>query len=367
VALRPRAKVVPAPPPSAAASPAAPGWLDREAPLGPAAAVAIRRLGRRAAASWPVWVGLALAISAATAVRRLRHPPRYEVTVVLRLAEGGTPGGSQSAGSLATGALRAHVSDLAFSSARLVEVMKRHVSAFPDVVTDPSFAVERLREDIDLGISENDFIEERRPTDPRRSARLAVTFHASDPELAFAVAHDLTDVLVGAELERERRSIARDQAAAAAAQKEATAEMAEAARASAPAAAARLIEGARDRLAAAQRRAATSALEARALAERQAVRFDVVDPGRVPPVDEARISQVTELLLTLLASMLVAALLAGALDPRVIDADDVTALGLSVLGQVPRLPGQLRVRPAAAGRAGGQAGEQVGEDDDARV
>jgi hypothetical protein len=319
----------------AAAEPALPSWAAGETPLWRGSLKQMGRLGRRARASWPIWVLLALVGSVAVTVLRVRRPPVYAVNVVLRLVEGAvTPSGAQ----LSDGALRAQVRDLALSSARLTELMRRHVAAFPQVTTDPTAAVEGIRGSIEMAISDDDFIEDRGPGDPPRQARLTVTFRSLDPELAFAMAHEIADVLVGSAIDRERQEAEREQAAAALVQQQMTAELGRAAIDPDPDSAFRRAETARARLAQANTRGAAAALTARALKERQALRFDIADPGRVPSRQDPRLAWVTSFPITLLLWVLVAGLLAGAFDPRVIVYDDLTALGLALIGEVPPLP-----------------------------
>src|ERR1051325_10574914 len=72
-----------------------PVWTDTEPALWQSSTRALARLGRRARATWPWWLGLALLVGVLVAVWRLRPAPRYEVTTVLRVSEGSLdPSGS---------------------------------------------------------------------------------------------------------------------------------------------------------------------------------------------------------------------------------------------------------------------------------
>jgi hypothetical protein len=333
--------------------------VDGEPPLWRGALKQIGRLGRRARASWPLWVLVALVGSVTVTVMRVRRPPIYAVNVILRLAEGSvTPSGTP----LSEGTLRAQVRDLALSSPRLIELMRHHAAAFPEVITEPVSAVEAIRGSIDITISENDFIEDRYPGDPPRSARLTVTYRALDPELAFTMAHEIADVLIGSAIERQRQEAESEQAAAQLVQKEMTLELGRAALDPDPDSAGRRVAAARARLAQANTRGAAAALTARALKERQALRFEMVDPGRVPPRQNPRLAWLTSFPITLLCWTLAAGLLAGAFDPRVIVQDDLGALGLALIGEVPALPPEQE-RLLAAPEVAADPGEEV----DARV
>jgi hypothetical protein len=65
------------------------------------------------------------------------------------------------------------------------------------------------------------------------------------------------------------------------------------------------------------------------------LRFELVDPGQYPG-DQFRspLSLIVSALLAFPGALLAAALLAGAFDPRVLDSQDLMAMGVVVLGRV---------------------------------
>ena len=67
------------------------------------------------------------------------------------------------------------------------------------------------------------------------------------------------------------------------------------------------------------------------------LRFELVDPGRMPVVAGKR-ALVTGFFATFAALLVAAALLAGAFDPRVLGGDDLEALRIPLLGELPPLP-----------------------------
>jgi hypothetical protein len=106
------------------------------------------------------------------------------------------------------------------------------------------------------------------------------------------------------------------------------------------------LELARARLLRAQQDLAEASISARATTARLALRFDVIDPGRRPPVLSRRAVLGGAFATSLLLGLLALALLAGAFDPRVLDAADLASLGAPVLGRFPALPGARDARAA---------------------
>jgi hypothetical protein len=79
-------------------------------------------------------------------------------------------------------------------------------------------------------------------------------------------------------------------------------------------------------------------LALRAVAERQTLRLNVVSPGRKPERVDRTTTLVTGFVTMLLVMLLLTALLAGAFDPRVLEAEDLVQSGLGLLGRFPALP-----------------------------
>src|SRR5262245_37538154 len=100
-------------------------------------------------------------------------------------------------------ALREYVSEVPFSTPRLIEVAKRHGLYETQMARDPIFAIESMREDIDVQVWRNYFVEDRAALDAGRSARLAISFSAKTPEQSLAVARDLGQLVI--EVEQKAR------------------------------------------------------------------------------------------------------------------------------------------------------------------
>ncbi|HET6146730.1 MAG TPA: hypothetical protein VFH68_04310 [Polyangia bacterium] len=330
-------------------------WFDHEPALGPAGWRAIRRLARRSRASWPLWLGAALLISAGLTARRAWAPTRYEVTTVLRVSEGAL---DASGSNLNGGALRAYVNERAFRSEHLTEIMKRHPEWFGGLAVDPELALIGFRSAMDVSFSENGFVEDRGPGDPPRSARIAVTFRARTPGAAWTIAHELDDLLIGSALAGQRADVEREAAAAADSLRRAQDDLSRAVLDD-PTGNDPRVRAARERWRKAQAAAAGTEMAVHAAAAQQTLRLDLVDPGRKPEDQKDPEPLVTRFIVSFLATILAGWLLAGAFDPRVLYADDVEMVGFSVLGQLPLLPARLPSSSAvSAGDGAGEGGRK---------
>ncbi len=322
-------------------------WFDQEAPLGPTLRRMLGRLLRRGRASWFIWAPLALLVSVIATVRTARNA-LYEATVVLRVSESSVevPGSE-----VAAGTLRGYVKDRALTFRHLQEVLERYPRDFPKVRKDPATAVDDMREETDVLISQNDFVEDRGPGDGPRSARIAVNFRFRDPEVALTVARDLSELIVRSATGLDAAEIARERVAAATALKNAENQIDSViAAGSAEPGADELMRKrsmlARERLHAAVAAATNATVAERASEEKEVLHFDVIDPGRVPPL-QSRGYLAARMLGVLAVGLLVCCLIAGAFDPRILDRADLTAAGVAVISEAPPLP----VRPTDRGGA----------------
>jgi hypothetical protein len=107
--------------------------------------------------------------------------------------------------------LAEYVRQAVFTSEPLLELMRRHGLYASLMRRNQRGALEAFKEDISVEVYQNYFVEERVRGKGPRSARLSVSFHAKDPNLALAVTRDL-----GALIEKHELAARRDQALAAA-------------------------------------------------------------------------------------------------------------------------------------------------------
>jgi hypothetical protein len=313
-------------------------WLEAEPPLGRASWTAFKRLLRRARASWLIWLVTALVVSGSLTFLKAQAPRLYEASILLRVTEGrvSIPGAQ-----LGPGALRAHLDNIVFTSTHLMDLMRKHPGGFGDIAEDPAGSLEYIRRWLTIAVSENDFNEERSPDDPPRSARLQISFTSLDPDFAFTIAKELSDMVITSTLGRQKELLERERDALALQAGKAESDLAELARGD-PMALDFRTRAARDRVAAAKHdlTAATIALDA--LSEQQALRFEVADPGRVPVRADLLPALLATFFSTLFAMLIGGMLLAGAFDPRVLDVQDLAALNVTVLARLPPLPARSR-------------------------
>jgi hypothetical protein len=181
-------------------------WMSREPGIREAF-VELGRLGRRAA-GLPVRILLgslllALLVVGFVVLKGHRFGPRY----LLRVVESDRAASEAPHGKRA---LRDHVLHNTFSNGRLLEIIRRN-GLYPALARrDPNAAVNSFREDIEVEVYRNYFVEERSPEEPPRSARIAVRFRSEDRALALAVTRELGGLIV------EHEGIARRQQAQAA-------------------------------------------------------------------------------------------------------------------------------------------------------
>ena len=254
--------------------------------------------------------------------------------------------------------LREHVRDAVFSSSRLLEVLRRH-GLYPSLTRDnPQAALTSFREDIDVDVFRNYFVEERSRLDPPRSARVAIRYYSADKRLAVAVSRDLGRLVIRDEQERRERQAeqaARDaEVTAAAANERLYARETEVARGlgeapSDPAIAVELaglmhsLEPLRIDAEHAERRKAALDVGRSLENHGMGLHFDVVDEGGIPASAGLDLTEAGWLALVMfLFGLPLAAVSVGAFSSTVHDTYDIELLGLRPLGHLPNLKGTER-------------------------
>ena len=245
--------------------------------------------------------------------------------------------------------LREYVLGAAFSSSALAGLIEKH-GLYPGLYRkNPEAAIESFREDIEVEVHRNYFIEDRGPDEGPRSARIAVSFRSPNRELAVAVTRDLGELIVAREQQTRRL------------QAEHAAEHAELG-----------IESARDRyldhkrqmrrlslepttlarvklsgmarsldalerdVEIAEQRAATYSLGEKLESKELGLMFEVVERGAVPRSAEIEPHELWALfIITFLFGLPLSALAVGAFSRTVHGRNEVEALGLPLLAEVP--------------------------------
>jgi hypothetical protein len=321
-------------------------WMDDEPVLSETATRVTTRLLQRSRRSWPVWFGIIFALSSFVAVQKIRHPPIIPAVVVIRLVEGSI---KVSPALLSTKLIRAKIFDRALTRSNLTEVLRRHRAAFPTLARDPVLAVDDLLTDVVVVVSQNDFMQYRDPNDPPRSVRISVSYKHVDAEVAWAVARELADLVVKAEVGEQRRELALQAAVSG----EAQVQGADALRSllgdgtqltevtqptEGPAKSPGILSSMSRRLNQAAKEDAANQLMLRAVDQNQGLHLELIDPGR-PPVRVKGLAAAQGVLMAFPLILLLVALAVGAFDPRVLDDQDLRAFGIAPLGHARARPG----------------------------
>jgi hypothetical protein len=321
-------------------------WYDVEGPLSERSGFEIARVLRRAVSSWPLWVGAALVLGALVARARAHKQFTYEATVVLRVAEGNVADRNNL---LSLGELRDQLDELAFSRERLAPILRKHqIRLEASGPIDSPEAIAAFRSLMTVTLAENDFIEDDQSSHARRSARVVVTYTSTDNERAHRVATDLAQLIVGSGLARQRKILEAEAMVTREIFQHAADDLARIRRESNGDWG--RLKPAVERFAEAQKAKAAAALALDALAGRQALGFEIVDPGRVPPLVNRREVMINGFFSTVFVVLIAGALLAGVFDPRIIDVDDLASLGTEVLGRLPAAPSTRRADAREAAR-----------------
>ncbi len=332
-------------------------WDDEEADLGSALGE-LARLKRRA---WQrKWRTLAIALACALAVvgMRARKARSFSSRIVMRVTEADLDAATAPRPAKR---LREYVLDVAFSNQRLLDVIRARKLYPSQLKKDPSLAVESMREDLDVEVWRNYFVELRQLDDAGRSARVAIEYRAPDPQVALDVVRELGRVITDTEAKARQRQAEVAASMADAAVEEARANLARRqgeimsrevalARATKPAEEAMLrveladLRQTLEKLQLGLNNALQkkSAFDLRAGLEQHqlGLQFEIVDNGRAA---RAGISRPRELamigLIVFLIVLPLVGIAVGALDGRVYDAEDVRRLGIHAAGHVPRFTG----------------------------
>ncbi len=171
-------------------------WTDDE-PGWPVAVREIQLVARRFRQRWVLILAIVCAFTAVVGFFRARQPRFFSSTVLLRIVEDhfdpdtAPPTPAQ---------LQQHLRDVSLSRHVLLDTISRFHLFPSQFKKDPSLALERMSDAIELSVAENYFSEEATTEDPGRSARVAITFGCDDPDKALEVVRHLASVVA----ERQR-------------------------------------------------------------------------------------------------------------------------------------------------------------------
>jgi hypothetical protein len=166
-------------------------WFDEE----PRASTAVAQAGRLLLAGLERKMGLlivgllyAAALAGAVLWTKYSYAPEY----VLRVVEADT---DPTVMPRPRRQLAEYVRTAVFTSDALLDVMNRHGLYASLARKNPRAALGSFREDIDIEVRQNYFIEERPIGAAPRSVRLIVRYHDADPEVAVSVTRELGELL----------------------------------------------------------------------------------------------------------------------------------------------------------------------------
>lgn len=159
----------------------------------------LQRLKRRARKRPILLILICLLGVSAVLWKVSKRVPIYQATIVMRVTEGLVV---EEESPVVRQGLANYLYTVALNAERLKPIIEKF-NLFPERETfgDP-YAVDMLRDSLDIEVSINQFAQARDDGDPVRSAGITIHFSSPDPQIAFNVAEELSVVLVVAEQER---------------------------------------------------------------------------------------------------------------------------------------------------------------------
>lgn len=335
------------------------GWYESEEPTRHGMVTELQRIRRRTGVH-PIPVILLAALITALVTYKIATKPRiYEADVVLALTEGQM---TQSKRSIPFGELKEYVSTVLMPDAKLIELIERRNLHRLRKRFGAQYAVTELREQLEIEIWKNSFMyydEDDRHA--QKSARIGITVLEGDPDLAFDIAHDLASIVIdsheeqrqkiGDELAREVKLMRETMTARlltvehSITVKQTAAEMARQSGKPGVAAAMQVdlaaLDAERKHV---QKELAAIAASPEMFADRTTragldTTLSVVEERRPERPESNAFVLIIVAVVVGIGALLGSAVFIGAFDSRVHDTDDVSRLGLPVLGHVPGFPG----------------------------
>ncbi len=336
-------------------------WFESEQPTRKGLKTELQRIALRTRTR-PLRVILAaLALTALVGWRIAHKSPVVEAEVVIAMTEGDL---AQKGGStpVTVEQLKEYVATVLISDDRLLKMIEQRNMFRNRATMGNEFALTQVRESFAIEVWQNTFAyyDEDNPN-PEHSARIGITVSDTDPDAAIGVARDLANIVIDASSERQRQgaaALAKDVAAmrdglarriAALTTEDAqkTVDLRTATAESHGGAVAaltiELAEIAHEKSKLVQR-LATVQSSRDGMADKIAeagldVRVGVVEEHVPERAERGGFVLVLVLSVVLVGTLLGSALVFGAFDGRLHDLDDLTRLGIPVLGHIPGFPG----------------------------
>jgi len=338
------------------------GWFEAEEPLGVGMVLELQRIRRRASARPVKVLLLAVLVTAAVTYKFATKPRQYEASVVLALQEGSFASSTTKNQHIPFDQLRAYVVEVLLPDKELLAMIERRDLYPLRKKMGAPFALTELRDSVDVQIWKNSFIHfTDEDADALKSARVGIEVTSEDPDVAYDIAHDLATIAMAQHAERRKR-IAEALSGDVAQKRESieqrlddlveerTAKQTEliaAQRAGKPGLAGALLvdisaiahEEKRVSVELDQVAASPEALADQITEAGLDTSLSIVDERRPLAQESSGLVLVIIVVVIGLGALVGSALLLGAFDPRIHEVDDVTRLGLPVLGHVPGFAG----------------------------
>ena len=331
-------------------------WFEAEPPTPGAMVVELQRLKRRARARLALVLLGASVLTALLVVKVARKPRSYAARIIMAVTEG-TLAGSQEPTAMQE--LRDYVWTVLLSNERLMPIIEAN-DLFPQrTVRGDEYALETLRGMYDIEVYHNFFLVGRSQATEPRSVRLALTFHSANPEFAWQMVNRLTQAVVDAEhqrrLEESEFAVARARQMHDRSEESMTEQIArlneatialgraEARGDGGQAAALRVEVQQLERTMRHDHEAATAVatieahigLGAAVESQQLGLHFTVADERHPFAQERSVLSLIAVAILGFLILLPLIAIFIGAFDSRVHEIEDVSRLGLPVIGHVP--------------------------------
>lgn len=351
-----------------------PDWYASEQPTRVGMVAELQRIRRRTGVRPLPVIALAILITAGVTWKFAMKPRLYTADVVLAMREGVF--GNERDSTIPFDQLKEYVSNVLLPDTELLKIIEKRLPGRVDRVGKP-FALESFRDKLEIFIWKNSFAYyDDEDADARKSARIGLEVSDEDPDVAYDIAMDLARVaidthdaqrkkvtsMLAGELAKFREGlvIKLDELDAELAQKEDA--LIKAKRAGDNQIAATLVVDIANLTQTRKRRAqqvkevdSSPDMFADEVTEAKLdITIAVVDQVRPERVEQSGLILGMIIAVIGTGALLGAALVLGAFDSRVHDTDDVTRLGLPVLGHVPGFHGDhvgsLDARGAARAR-----------------
>ncbi len=175
-------------------------WLEAEHSQG-TLRNELQRLKRRAKERKLLVIMLALMGASAVLYKISKRIPMYTASIVMRVTEGVLV---DEESPLAGQGLGNYLYSVALNKERLLPIIEKH-KLYPERETfGDDYAIDELRNFLDIEVGSNLFAGERDDGDPQRSVGITIHYSDFDPNLAFYIAEDLSRVLIEAEVARRK-------------------------------------------------------------------------------------------------------------------------------------------------------------------